>query len=104
MALIKCPGCGNDVSTHSTECPKCGEPIHCEMPTEEQRLKKKERLKKNMTSCLIEVGIFLTISIVGAFAPDIPHEYRIYSLTLPNIVVVVNLIKYFILLKKFEKE
>lgn len=27
MALIKCPECGNDVSTEATACPKCGCPI-----------------------------------------------------------------------------
>ena len=27
MALIKCPECGNDVSTEAVSCPKCGCPI-----------------------------------------------------------------------------
>lgn len=27
MALIKCPECGNDVSTEASACPKCGFPI-----------------------------------------------------------------------------
>lgn len=27
MALIKCPECGNDVSSSATSCPKCGYPI-----------------------------------------------------------------------------
>lgn len=27
MALIKCPECGNDVSTEAVSCPKCGYPI-----------------------------------------------------------------------------
>jgi len=27
MALIKCPDCGNDVSTAAPACPKCGHPF-----------------------------------------------------------------------------
>ena len=27
MALIKCPGCGRDVSAKAKACPNCGEPI-----------------------------------------------------------------------------
>ena len=27
MALIKCPGCGKDVSANAAACPNCGEPI-----------------------------------------------------------------------------
>ncbi len=27
MALIKCPECGNEVSTVAASCPKCGAPI-----------------------------------------------------------------------------
>lgn len=27
MALIKCPGCGKDVSSNAKACPSCGEPI-----------------------------------------------------------------------------
>ena len=27
MALIKCPGCGKDVSASAKACPNCGEPI-----------------------------------------------------------------------------
>ena len=27
MALIKCPGCGKDVSSKAQSCPHCGEPI-----------------------------------------------------------------------------
>ena len=27
MALIKCPGCGKDVSSNAAACPNCGEPI-----------------------------------------------------------------------------
>ena len=33
MPLIKCPGCGKDVSSIAKACPNCGEPIdtaiHC---------------------------------------------------------------------------
>lgn len=27
MALIKCPECGNEVSSSAASCPKCGYPI-----------------------------------------------------------------------------
>ncbi len=27
MSLIKCPGCGGDVSSNALACPRCGEPI-----------------------------------------------------------------------------
>ena len=27
MALIKCPGCGKEVSANAAACPNCGEPI-----------------------------------------------------------------------------
>jgi len=27
MALIKCPGCGSNVSENARACPNCGEPI-----------------------------------------------------------------------------
>lgn len=27
MALIKCPECGNEVSSSAVSCPKCGYPI-----------------------------------------------------------------------------
>lgn len=27
MALIKCPGCGKDISENAQACPNCGEPI-----------------------------------------------------------------------------
>ena len=27
MALIKCPGCGKEVSANAQACPNCGEPI-----------------------------------------------------------------------------
>ncbi|MDR3149870.1 MAG: zinc ribbon domain-containing protein [Oscillospiraceae bacterium] len=27
MALIVCPGCGNNVSPNASACPNCGEPI-----------------------------------------------------------------------------
>src|SRR5690242_5251969 len=27
MPLIRCPDCGNDVSTRATTCPKCGAPV-----------------------------------------------------------------------------
>lgn len=27
MALIKCPGCGKEVSSNAKSCPNCGEPI-----------------------------------------------------------------------------
>ncbi len=31
MALIKCPGCKNEVSENAVACPKCGEPIKGEI-------------------------------------------------------------------------
>jgi len=27
MALMKCPECGNEVSSNASNCPKCGNPI-----------------------------------------------------------------------------
>lgn len=27
MALIQCPGCGEEISENAASCPKCGEPI-----------------------------------------------------------------------------
>jgi len=30
MALIKCPDCGNDVSTAALACPHCGRPVSLE--------------------------------------------------------------------------
>jgi len=26
MSLVKCPDCGNDLSTSATACPRCGRP------------------------------------------------------------------------------
>ena len=58
MALIKCPGCGNDVSDYSHECPKCGEVI-------ELKIKRRFNLKKEITSYLITT-ILLSIITISA--------------------------------------
>jgi len=105
MALIKCPGCGNDVSTHSTECPKCGEPVHCQMLTEEERRhKKKERLKKDMTVYLFATGILSGISIFELLVGNIPRDYKIYNCTLPSILILAYSIRMLIQLKKTNKD
>ena len=104
MALIKCPECGNDVSTHSTVCPKCGEPIQKEVPTEEQRLKRKKRLKKSMNSCLIDIGIFSGIITVELLLGKTSHEKLMYALISAIILVSIDLIKFVVLQKKYEKD
>jgi len=105
MALIKCPGCGNDVSTHSKECPKCGEPIHYQMPTEEeQRLKKKERLKKDMMVYLFAIGILSGISIFELLVGNIPKDYKVYGCALPSVLILAYLIRVLIQLKKNNKD
>ncbi len=105
MAFIKCPGCGNDVSTHSTECPKCGEQIHYQMLTEEeQRLKKKERLKKDMTVYLFAIGILSGITIFELLFSNIPQDHKIYSCALPSILILAYSIRMLIQLKKADKD
>ena len=104
MALIKCPICGNDVSTHSTECPKCGEPVHEEPPTPEQKLKFKERLKKQMNSCLCDIALAtITLIAIGCYW-NRPVEYRLYKILVPAIFLLTYLIKFLVLQKKYERE
>lgn len=100
MALIKCPRCGNDVSTHSTVCLKCGEPVHEEPSTPEQKLKIKERLKRDMATYLIGAGIFSAVTIYLVYI----GEHTAYRYFLPTLLVLANLIKFYISLKKYEKE
>lgn len=100
MALIKCPICGNDVSNHSKACPKCGEPVHEVMPTEEQRIKIKKDLKRDMIICLMGAVLFSGITIYLAYIGE-PRAYRYF---VPAILALVNLIKFNLALKKYEKE
>ena len=37
MALIKCPECGQDVSTYAEICPHCGYPLQKSKPSEEAK-------------------------------------------------------------------
>ena len=37
MVLIKCPECGQDVSTYAEICPHCGYPLQKSKPTEEAK-------------------------------------------------------------------
>ena len=57
MAIIKCPGCGNDVSNYSQECPKCGELIEIG--------KRRFNLEKEIRSYLITT-ILLSIITISA--------------------------------------
>ncbi len=89
MALIKCPGCGNDVSTDSFECLKCGELNHYQAPVVNER----SRLKKDTISYLIAIAILSTISIVFAIVGTIITESRIFYFSFPNFLILVYSIK-----------
>ena len=97
MALIKCPGCGNDVSTNSLECLKCGQPIHYQVPIMEKHL------KKDTICYLITIGILSIISIAFAIVGTIITESRIYFISLPNFLILVYSIILLIKWKTDEK-
>ena len=44
MALIKCPGCGRDVSDSSRECPHCGEQNDIQNKTKKKILLRRSHL------------------------------------------------------------
>lgn len=50
MALIKCPKCGNKVSSKADECPKCGYSV------------KKSKIKR----CRVVAGVLVVICILGS--------------------------------------
>ncbi|MDR1855467.1 MAG: zinc-ribbon domain-containing protein [Azoarcus sp.] len=61
MALIKCPECGNDVSTEAATCPKCGAPIKPAAPAN------LEADIKNKTNSVIQtVGALIFVGVVVA--------------------------------------
>ena len=101
MALIKCPGCGNDVSTDSLECPKCGEPIIYQASTTDKD-KDKERLKIDITTYLIAIGIFSIIPIFVALVnKHFNNEFFFY--VFPNVLILVYSIKLLVLWRKWRK-
>lgn len=76
MALIKCPECGNDVSTKATECPNCGCPLNEAAFSNENKTKKKLSVKKIIIAVVALIFIFfLLIEIFLTKDYDAPLDY-----------------------------
>ena len=72
MAIIKCPECGNSVSSNAKNCPHCGNPIdtkiHCP--------------KCGSTNCSVISGASKAVSLAmwGAFAANkVMSKYKCNS-------------------------
>lgn len=65
MALIKCPECGNDISSSALSCPKCGYPIaskvknntNDELTTQDQTISKEEEIQKPFPNLPIAMNV-----------------------------------------------
>ena len=70
MALVKCPECGNQVSTAAASCPKCGAPIAS--PGIHTPLATVQRTSKPLKAqgCLSTVVIFIGLAVLGAGSPS----------------------------------
>jgi len=105
MALIKCPGCGRDVSDSSRECPHCGEKIDI------QKQNKKENIIEDVTSyltSLIIVAIIMVIAgIFAYFTVAVDNNFKntiLFLIFTPNVIILTNSIKYLIRWKKANKD
>ena len=61
MALIKCPECGNDVSSETITCPHCGYTIN------KEEAKKQERIRAAQANQHMGFGSVVLAIIVGLF-------------------------------------
>lgn len=75
MALLQCPECKQEVSTHATSCPHCGNPIAAIIPAEQvsttsiaEKTEKKDKQKFRLLRTL-KIGIAATLILcITAFA------------------------------------
>lgn len=69
MALIKCPECGNDVSTEAEACPKCGCPIkkqesYLEQNNDIQPIKQSSSTKGSGCATIAIIILLLIVGLV----------------------------------------
>jgi uncharacterized membrane protein YvbJ len=79
MALIRCPECGNQVSTAAASCPKCGVPISSKgagtpLSTIQQTSK---RLKVHIVLSSVAFWI-AAILLLASFASEAPSPFAIF--------------------------
>ncbi len=70
MALIECPECSNQVSSHAASCPKCGCPIKSP-----QRAHAKSTTKSSSTGAAwVIIAVFTLLAIAFFSTADLPPK------------------------------
>jgi hypothetical protein len=84
MSLIKCPDCGAEVSDRAQTCPKCAFPLN--QPPDAPRKPKKQSKKRSPIAmgCLIVIGIFALLLIVGTVANNMESKKNVVPASAPN--------------------
>ena len=85
MSLIRCPECGEKVSSKANSCPNCGLPDPAN-PAATKRMKIKEKEKQQAVGCLILVScliLSLFFPILGIIAVICSGAYFLFTILSP---------------------
>lgn len=79
MALIKCPECNQEISSHASHCPNCGCPI--ETIKAEMRSIQKKKIKRGIPVFIFVVIVLLCCIVAYPFVRKVlnPGYYNHYK-------------------------
>ena len=63
MAIIECPECGKEISSHAENCPHCGYPINKKTPVYHHSDAPEREYNYRTISSFISAGVILIIGI-----------------------------------------